>query len=133
MASANAEFRFILNGDPVVVRGAAPQTSLLDYVRSQGLTGAKEGCAEGECGACAMLIVAENSRGQTVYQPLNSCLVPIPAVAGREVYTVEGLSDGDRLADVQRAMIQHNGSQCGYCTPGFVISMFAMQYAGGAW
>jgi xanthine dehydrogenase small subunit len=128
MASANAEFRFVLNGDPVLVCGAAPQTSLLDYVRSRGFTGAKEGCAEGECGACAVLVVTENSRGETVYQPLNSCLVPLPAMAGREVYTVESLADGPHLADVQQAMVDHNGSQCGYCTPGFVISMFAAQY-----
>src|ERR1019366_5775392 len=130
MASARAEFGFVLNGTPVRVRGDAPQTSLLDYVRSRGLTGAKEGCAEGECGACAVLFVAENAAGAVVYQPVNSCLVPLPAVAGREIYTVEALAEAGRLADVQRAMIEHNGSQCGYCTPGFVVSMFAEHYRG---
>lgn len=63
-----------------------------------------------------------------MYQSVNSCLVPLPAVAGREVSTVEALSESGRLADVQRAMIEHSGSQCGYCTPGFVVSMFAEQY-----
>lgn len=130
MASANAEFGFNLNGTPVRVRETAPQTSLLDYVRSLGLTGSKEGCAEGECGACAVLLVARDAAGRPVYQSVNSCLIPLPAIADREIHTVEGLAEPDRLApdrlsDVQRAMIDHNGSQCGYCTPGFVISMFA--------
>ena len=130
MTSACAEFGFVLNGMRVSVRGSAPQMSLLDYVRSRGLTGAKEGCAEGECGACAVLFVTENAAGVTTYQSVNSCLVPLPAVADREVYTVESLAENGRLADVQQAMIEQNGSQCGYCTPGFVVSMFAEQYRG---
>ena len=128
MASAHAEFTFNLNGMPVRVRENAPQTSLLDYIRGRGLTGAKEGCAEGECGACAVLLVAENAAGRTVYQSVNSCLVPLPAAADREIYTVEALAGAGRLADVQSAMMEHNGSQCGYCTPGFVVSMFAHHY-----
>jgi len=125
MASANAEFGFTLNGTPVRVRDTAPQTSLLDYVRSRGLTGAKEGCAEGECGACAVLLVTRDAQCRTVYRSVNSCLIPLPAVADREIYTVESLAGPDHLAQVQQAMIDHNGSQCGYCTPGFVVSMFA--------
>ncbi len=128
MASVTGEFGFRLNGMPVQVSDCAPQTSLLDYVRARGLTGAKEGCAEGECGACAVVFVSTNQAAQTIYQSVNSCLVPLPSVADREVYTVEALAESGRLADVQRAMIDNNGSQCGYCTPGFVVSMFAEQY-----
>jgi xanthine dehydrogenase small subunit len=131
MASSHAEFSFELNGCAARVQGDAPQTTLLDYIRSRGLTGAKEGCAEGECGACAVLFVTQDSSGRTVYQSVNSCLVPLPAAANREVYTSEALCENGRLADVQRAMIEQNGSQCGYCTPGFVVSMFAEQYRPG--
>ncbi|HWE51753.1 MAG TPA: FAD binding domain-containing protein [Bryobacteraceae bacterium] len=124
MAVAATEFRLILNGEPVQLSGVTPQITLLDYVRSRGLTGAKEGCAEGECGACAVIFVRPGPRG-TWYQPVNSCLVPLPAAAGQEVYTVEALASSGRLAEVQQAMVEHGGSQCGYCTPGFVVSMFA--------
>jgi xanthine dehydrogenase small subunit len=120
-------FEFILNGESVQVTGIAPQVTLLDYIRARGLTGAKEGCAEGECGACAVLFVQDGAHG-TAYQSVNSCLVPLPAAVGQEVYTVESLAESGRLAEVQRAMAERGGSQCGYCTPGFVISMFAEQY-----
>ena len=112
---------------PVNAAGVAPQTTLLDFLRSEGLTGAKEGCAEGECGACAVLFVKQGIHGST-FVPVNSCLVPLPAAAGQEIYTVEALSASGRLAEAQQAMIDRGGSQCGYCTPGFVISMFAEQY-----
>lgn len=106
-----------------------PHLNLLDYVRSRGLTGAKEGCAEGECGACAVLSVRE-SAGRAIYEPVNSCLIPLPAVAGREIWTVESLAARGELAEVQTAMMARGGSQCGYCTPGFVVSMFAAHYRG---
>jgi xanthine dehydrogenase small subunit len=131
MTSASVDLEFILNGKPVRESGIAPQTTLLDYVRSHGLTGAKEGCAEGECGACAVLFLKTGMRG-TSYQPVNSCLVPLPAVAGQEIYTVEALAEGGELADPQRAMAAGGGSQCGYCTPGFIVSMFAQQQCGSA-
>ena len=121
------DFRLVLNGEPARISDVAPQLTLLDFVRSRGLTGAKEGCAEGECGACAVLLIRSGPRG-TFYQPVNSCLVPLPAVAGQEIYTVEALADSGRLAEVQQAMVKHGGSQCGYCTPGFVVSMFAEHY-----
>jgi xanthine dehydrogenase small subunit len=129
MFHCRADFGFLLNGRQIVVRGIAPQATLLNFVRSRGLTGAKEGCAEGECGACAVLLVAERAT-RAVYHAVNSCLIPLPAVAGREVITVEGLACDGRIADAQTAMIEHGGSQCGYCTPGFVVSMFAEQHSG---
>src|SRR5580698_9289049 len=127
MRSASAGFEFILNGETVRENGIAPQVTLLDFVRSRGLTGAKEGCAEGECGACAVLFVHSGANGAE-YRPVNSCLIPLPAAAGHEIYTVESLAESGALCEVQRAMAERGGSQCGYCTPGFVVSMFAEQF-----
>lgn len=118
---------FVLNGKTVQEYGAAPYVTLLDYIRGCGLTGAKEGCAEGECGACAVLFVTSSGAG-AAYEPVNSCLVPLPAATGHEIYTVESLAESSQLAETQRAMAERGGSQCGYCTPGFVISMFAEQH-----
>jgi xanthine dehydrogenase small subunit len=124
--AANLSFSFQLNGEPVEVRGAPVQTTLLDYLRARGLTGSKEGCAEGECGACAVAMVKEVG-GQSTYRAVNSCLLLLPAVAGREIYTIEALASGSELHEAQRAMARAGGSQCGYCTPGFVMSLFAEQ------
>ncbi len=120
---------FHLNGISVQAQGDL-HTTLLDFLRSQGLTGAKEGCAEGECGACAVVLVRENGAG-SVYSPINSCLMLLPMVAGQEIYSVEALAQQGTLAAVQRAMVEHSGSQCGYCTPGFVMSLFAEHYRPG--
>ncbi len=116
-----------LNGRSVPIDPAASHTTLLDFLRARGLTGAKEGCAEGECGACAVAIVADED-GRSAYRVVNSCLMLLPMAAGHEIYTVESLAEGDRLADAQEAMAAAGGSQCGYCTPGFVMSLFAEQY-----
>src|SRR5437763_1080185 len=126
MESAHAGFEFVLNGESRLVKDIAPQVTLLDYVRAQGLTGAKEGCAEGECGACAVLVVTNDA-----FRSINSCLIPLPVVADQEIYTVESLAECGQLAEVQRAMAEGGGSQCGYCTPGFVVSMFAEHSRGG--
>ncbi len=121
---------FLLNNRPVSVREIDPQTTLLDYIRAQGLTGAKEGCAEGECGACTVVLVADRA-GACEYRAVNSCLMLAAMAAGHEIYTVEALAADGKLADVQQAMAAGGGSQCGYCTPGFVMSMFAEQYRPG--
>jgi xanthine dehydrogenase small subunit len=121
---------FILNSRRVSVRDAGVQTTLLDYIRAQGLTGAKEGCAEGECGACTVVLVA-NQEGGSEYRAVNSCLILAPMAVGHEIYTVEALAADGKLAEVQQAMAAGGGSQCGYCTPGFVMSMFAEQYRPG--
>jgi len=120
------EIEFLLNGRTVRAKSFDPQTTLLDFVRARGLTGAKEGCAEGECGACTVVMVKE--RG---YVPVNSCLLFLPMAAGQEIYTVEALAGSGRLAEVQQAVAENGGSQCGYCTPGFVMSLFAEQYRPG--
>jgi xanthine dehydrogenase small subunit len=118
---------FLLNNRPISAHGVAVQTTLLDYIRSQGLTGAKEGCAEGECGACTVVLVADRA-GRSEYRAVNSCLMLAPMAAGHEIYTVEALAADGKLAEVQQAMAGGGGSQCGYCTPGFVMSLFAEHY-----
>ncbi len=115
---------FILNGKAMHVEGLAPTTTLLDYLRTHGCTGSKQGCAEGDCGACTVAIVDCDAHGQPAYRAINSCIALLPMFAGREVITVDGLADGAKLHPAQSAMVEHYGSQCGYCTPGFVVSMF---------
>lgn len=101
--------------------------TVLDFVRAQGLTGAKEGCAEGECGACAVALVEPDGAGSR-YRVVNSCLMFLPMAAGREIFTVEGLAVEGEIIEAQTAMASAGGSQCGYCTPGFVVSLFAEHY-----
>src|SRR2546423_12182359 len=107
---------FLLNCRPVSIEGFPSQTTLLDFLRARGLTGAKDGCSEGECGACTVVFVAEDSQGSS-YRSVNSCLMLLPMAAGREIYTVESLANNGKLAEVQQAMASAGGSQCGYCTP----------------
>ncbi len=114
---------FNLNGQPVRVENSSPNTTLLEYLRGTGCTGTKEGCAEGDCGACSVAIVEQNSSGKNCFRAINSCLIPLPLVAGRNVVTVEGVANGE-LHAVQKSMVQNHGSQCGYCTPGIVMSLF---------
>ncbi len=120
---------FTLNGRPVEAVGVDPNTTLLAWLRERGLTGTKEGCAEGECGACAVVLVEPDGAGSR-FVPVNSCLFLLASAAGREVLTVEGVANG-ALHPVQRAMVDLGGSQCGYCTPGFVMSLFAEYYRAG--
>ena len=103
-------------------------TTTLDWLRGLGLTGAKEGCAEGECGACSVLVAKDDGDGVTRWTAINSCLVPVAALDGAEVVTSEGLGTPGALHPVQREMAVRGGSQCGYCTPGFVCSMAAEYY-----
>lgn len=121
---------FTLNGKLVRVDNPPAQMTLLDFVRARGLTGAKEGCAEGECGACAVALVERDSSDgdRSAFRVVNSCLMFLPMAAGREMYTVEALAVDGELSDAQRAMAVGGGSQCGYCTPGFVVSLFAEHY-----
>jgi xanthine dehydrogenase small subunit len=129
MASSSA-IEFVLNGHAIRAEGFSAQTTLLEFLRGRGLTGAKEGCAEGECGACTVLMVRPCGEA-SAYVPVNSCLLFLPRMAGQEIYTVEALANGGPLAPVQQAMAAAGGSQCGYCTPGFVMSLFAEQYRPG--
>ncbi len=126
-----AEVRFLLNGAPHVARDEDPSTTLLDHLRAAGHTGTKEGCAEGECGACAVALLATGPDGRTRYEAVNACLLLVAALEGREVVTVEGIARGGALHPCQAEMASAGGSQCGYCTPGFVVSLFAEYYRAG--
>ncbi len=121
---------FKLNGRSVRVEGVSPNTTLLEYLRSTGLTGAKEGCAEGDCGACSVAIIDRDAQGRPCYRAINSCLVPLCLMAGREIVSVEGVASPGKLHPVQEKMVEGHGSQCGYCTPGFVMSLFEGYYRG---
>ncbi|MEM8978764.1 MAG: FAD binding domain-containing protein [Pseudomonadota bacterium] len=118
--------RFLLNGDPQNVH-VEPTTTLLDWLReSRSLTATKEGCNEGDCGACSVIVTDE-----TGAKCLNACILFLPQLEGKAVRTVEGISgpEGD-LHPVQKAMIAHHGTQCGFCTPGFVSAMAAAHLNG---
>ncbi|PNY79825.1 xanthine dehydrogenase small subunit [Deinococcus koreensis] len=117
-----------VNGQPREVRDAGVHTTLLHWLRAQGLTGCKEGCAEGECGACAVLVARPDDSGGTRLDSVNACLVALAALDGGEVVTAEGLGTPGQLHPAQRELAVRGGSQCGYCTPGFVVSMAAEYY-----
>jgi xanthine dehydrogenase small subunit len=120
---------FSLNGTDVALDGDAPGESLLRWLRRRHLTGTKEGCADGDCGACTVVLVERDAPDGPCYTAVNSCLLPLGLLPGREVLTVEALADGERLHPVQHALVDCAGSQCGYCTPGFVMSLFAGYYS----
>ena len=119
--------RFILDGEVVTVDDVAPTTTLLEYLREKlGRTGTKEGCAEGDCGACTV-VIGESVAGKIVYRAINSCIRFLPTLDGKEIVTVENLKAAEgKLHPVQQAMVDHHGSQCGFCTPGFVMSLFGL-------
>lgn len=117
--------RFILNGDLHEVRDMPPTATLLQYLRTAArLTGTKEGCAEGDCGACTVM-VGRLENGAVDYRSINACIALLPALDGRQVVTVEHLKTicGGDLHPVQKSMVACHGSQCGFCTPGFVMAL----------
>ncbi|KPD10986.1 xanthine dehydrogenase small subunit [Phaeobacter sp. 11ANDIMAR09] len=111
---------FHLNGEEVVLKDLDPSATLLDFLREdRAMTGTKEGCNEGDCGACTVMVTDKAGS-----KPLNACILFLPQLNGKSIRTVEGAADTDgTLHPVQEAMITHHGSQCGFCTPGFVMSM----------
>lgn len=117
-----------VNGRSRPLDGVATHTTALDWLRDCGLPGSKEGCAEGECGACAMMIATPDDDGTTRWTPVNACLVPVYALDGQEIVTAEGLGGVENLHPVQQKLAEAGGSQCGYCTPGFACSMAAEYY-----
>ena len=121
------EIAFVLNGAPVRVK-TAPTRTLLDWLREdRGLTGTKEGCNEGDCGACTVMVTAPGEAPRA----LNACILFLPQLHGKAVRSVEGIAGPDgTLHPVQQAMVAHHGSQCGFCTPGFVVAMAAAHARG---
>lgn len=113
-----------VNGRSYPLPPDPPELMLLDWLRKSNLTGSKLGCGEGDCGACTVAMVDRDASGKPVYRSINSCIAPVSTMAGRDIITVEGLADGDKLHPVQEAMVACLGSQCGFCTPGIVVSMF---------
>ncbi len=122
---------FRLNGETRVPRDASPTLTLLNYLRQDlGLHGTKEGCAEGDCGACTV-VIGELVEGKVVHRAINACIHLIGMLEGKSVVTVEYLKAPDgRLHPVQQALVDKHGSQCGFCTPGFVMSMYAAYVSG---
>ncbi|AZO26436.1 MULTISPECIES: xanthine dehydrogenase small subunit [Mesorhizobium] len=127
MAKIRNEIRFILNGADVALNDVAPDATLLDWLRlNRSLRGTKEGCAEGDCGACTVLIGKLSAEG-LVYESVNACIRFIGSLDGTHVVTVEHLrGNGEQLHPVQQAMVDFHGSQCGFCTPGFIMSLYAL-------
>jgi xanthine dehydrogenase small subunit len=130
LRAMQSTIRFLLNGAPHEARNMDPHTSVLSYLREHlFLTGTKEGCNEGDCGACTVALVEIASDDRLRVNPINACIRLLPTIDGKALYTVEGLSkfnvDG-ALHPVQQAMVEGHASQCGFCTPGFVMSLFAL-------
>src|SRR5579871_4548944 len=115
-----------VNGRRHAVRGEAAYAPLSEFLRRELLLpGTKVVCAEGDCGACTVRVGRPEETGLR-YQTADACILFVHQLDGRHVVTVEGLADGDRLTPVQQAMVDHHGSQCGYCTPGFVMALTGM-------
>ncbi len=107
----------IINGSDV-----GPTETVLAFLRRSGFTGTKEGCASGDCGACTVMV----AQMDTPYYTINACIAPLSQYANHHIVTVEGLADGEKLHPVQQAMVDCHGSQCGFCTPGMLMTARAL-------
>ena len=118
--------QFLLNNKILRIKNPDPNQTILNYVRNDlKMTGTKEGCAEGGCGACT-IVIGELNKNKIIYKAINACISFLPILNGKQLILVEDLSNGNDLHPVQEAMIKYHGSQCGFCTPGFTMSLFSM-------
>ncbi|AOX18971.1 xanthine dehydrogenase small subunit [Kozakia baliensis] len=120
--------RFFLGDQYFELKGVSPTLSVLDWLRERGRTGTKEGCNEGDCGACTVLVVRLEGTGpeeRLVWRAVNACIQFVSMLDGAQLFTIEDLDGRDAPHPVQTAMVEQHGSQCGFCTPGFVMSMAA--------
>ncbi len=118
----------VVNGAQRALGDVGGHVTLLQWLRETGYTGSKEGCAEGECGACAVLVSRPNGEDASRWTAINACLVPAAGLESQEIVTAEGFGTPDALHPVQQGMADLGGSQCGYCTPGFICSMASEFY-----
>ncbi|MDE1185905.1 MAG: xanthine dehydrogenase small subunit [Pantoea sp.] len=125
--------QFLLNNRLVTEHALDPNLTVLNYLRNhQQRRGTKEGCASGDCGACTVTL-GKVVDGHMHYETVNSCLTLVSSLQGKQLITVEDLRQGNDLHPVQQAMVDCHGSQCGYCTPGFVMSLFTLQKNSNGW
>ncbi len=130
-SAPRAALRFRFRGAEVSLDRFSPRLTLLDWLREEaGAKGVKEGCAEGDCGACTVVLSRPQPGGGLDYRPVNACVMLLGQVDGAEVLTVEDLAEGETLHPIQQAMVDLHGSQCGFCTPGIVMSLFALYHVG---
>ena len=126
MEKSPQTIEFLLNNKRTELSNIDPSTTLLSYLRALvDKKGTKEGCASGDCGACTVVLAEPDGAGLK-YLSINSCITLLPAVNGKQVITIEALKDEGILHPTQQAMVDNHGSQCGFCTPGFVMSLFAL-------
>ena len=124
----SSTIKFLYNEKILELNNPDPNQTILNYIRTElKKTGTKEGCAEGGCGACT-IVIGELNNNDLQYKAVNACIAFLPILNGKQLLVVEDLvSKEGKLHPVQEAMVKYHGSQCGFCTPGFVMSLFAMQ------
>src|SRR5208282_2374227 len=122
--------RFHFRGGEVALDRFSPRATVLDWLREEmGAKGTKEGCAEGDCGACTVALARLRS-GRLAYEPFDACILLLGQIDGAELITIEDLAAGGELHPLQQAMVDYHASQCGFCTPGIVMSLFAAYHSG---
>ena len=127
-----SSIRFLRRGRVVSLDSLPPMQTVLDYLRLEEKSrGTKEGCNEGDCGACTVALGSLRG-GRLVYEPVNTCILLVAQLDGKELVTVDDLASDGVLHPVQQAMVDSHGSQCGFCTPGFIMSLFTLYHGGGA-